>query len=285
MDDAVRWRIGVDVRSSDLGAAAAFDQIVDYDDRPPVPVPGLVDVLSTWVWQDGLDTHWWLGAIVEARSATSAAERVASVVDARTRTAGVRTGSVTIHVTASTARTTEELVEEEEVDRHAIPGSASPFIVPVRARAYTRRGERLTIEWTSEGNPPLSHVTVAVTESLVIGLFERRPPLTGADAAGHPMIARGRHVVIEVDDIPAGLPVLDRYSGEYLPEGNDHPETIAIKPFIYVTDGSDATSSSTLRAADVAVLPYRKGQQRRTLQARCCSLDDRERLGPAPGRG
>ena len=165
MDRVPRWRIGFDVRSPDVGAAAAFDQIVDYDDRPPLPVPGLVDVLSTWLWQKGLDTRWWLGAIVEAPSATSAAERVASVVEARTRTAGVRTRTVTIHVTASTARTTEELVEEEEVDRHAIPGSASPFIVPVRARAH----------------------------------------------------ARGRHVVVEVGDLPAGLPVLDRYSGEYLP--------------------------------------------------------------------
>lgn len=138
-------------------------------------------MLSTWLWQEGLDTRWWLGAIVEAPSATSAAERVASVVEARTRTAGVRTRSVTIHVTASTARTTEELVEEEEVDRHAIPGSASPFIIPARARAYARSGERLTIEWTSEGNPPLSHVTVTVTESLVIGLFEHQPPLAGAE--------------------------------------------------------------------------------------------------------
>jgi hypothetical protein len=242
MDGVPRWRIGFDVGSADVGAAAAFDQIVDYDDRPPLPVPGLVDVLSTWLWQDGLDTRWWLGAIVEARSATSAAERVASVVEARTRTAGVRTGTVAIHVTASTARTTEELVEEEEVDRHAIPGSASPFVVPVRGRAYARSGERLTIEWTSEGNPPLSHVTVAVTESLVIGVFEHRSPLSGAAASGYPMIARGRHVVVEIGDLPAGLPVLDRYSGEYLPEGNDHPESVPIKPFLYAADGPDATS-------------------------------------------
>ncbi len=178
---------------------------------------------------------------MEAGSATSAAERVASVVEARTRTAQVRPRSVTIHVTASTARTTEELVEEEDVDLHAIPGSASPFIVPARARAYARSGERLAIEWTSEGNPPLSHVTVALTESLVIGLFEHRSPLTGANAAGYPMIAQGRHVVIELGDVPA-LPVLGRYSGEYLPEGNDHPETVAIKPFIYAADAPDATS-------------------------------------------
>jgi hypothetical protein len=154
----------------------------------------------------------------------------------------VRTVTVTIHATASTARTIEELVEEEEVDRHAIPGSASPFIVPVRARAYARSGERLTIEWTSEGHPPLSHVTVAVTESLVVGLFEHRPPLTDPDAAGYPMIARGRHVVVEVGDLPADLPVLDRYSGEYLPEGNDHTEAAAIKPFIYAADAPDPPS-------------------------------------------
>jgi hypothetical protein len=85
-------------------------------------------------------------------------------------------------------------------------------------------------------------VTVAVTESLVIGLFEHQPPLTGADAAGHPMVACGRHVVVEVDDPPARFPVLDRYSGEYLPEGNDHPDTAEIKPFEYATDGPDAAS-------------------------------------------
>jgi hypothetical protein len=242
MDDVPRWRIGFDVRSPHVGAAAAFEQIVDFDDRPPLGVPGLVDVLSTWLWQEGLDTCWWLGAIVEARSATSAAERVATVVDARTRAAGVRAGTVTIHATASTARTIEELVEEEEVDRHAIPGSDSPFIVPVQARAYARNGKRLTIEWTSEGGAALAHVTVAVTESLVIGLFEHQPPLTGADAALHPMIARGRHVVVEVDDLPARFAVLDRYSGEYLPEGSNHPETAAIKPFVYAADGPDAAS-------------------------------------------
>jgi hypothetical protein len=83
---------------------------------------------------------------------------------------------------------------------------------------------------------------VAVTESLVIGLFEHQPPLTGADASGHPMITRGRHVVVEVDDLPDRFPVLDRYSGEYLPEGHDHPETAAIKPFIYAADRPDAAS-------------------------------------------
>lgn len=56
------------------------------------------------------------------------------------------------------------------------------------------------------------------------------------------MIARDRHVVVEVGDLPAGLPVLDRYSGEYLAEGNDHPETAPIKPFVYAVDGADATS-------------------------------------------
>jgi hypothetical protein len=239
VDGVPHWRVGVDVRSTDVGAAAAFDQIVDFDDRP-TPVPGLVDVLHTWLWQDGPDTRCWLGALVEARSATSAAERVASVVEART--AGVRTRAMTIHATASTARTLDERVHEEEVDLHAIPGSTSPFIVPVRARAYVRNGARLTIEWTSEGRPPLSHVTVAVTESLVIGLFEHRPPLTGPDAAGYPMIAVSRHVVVEVGDIPVGLPVLDRYSGEYLSEGNDHPEAAPIKPFIYAADGPDVAS-------------------------------------------
>jgi hypothetical protein len=124
--------------------------------------------------------------------------------------------------------------------------SASPFIVPVRARAYACSGERLTIEWSSKSGlerNPLSHVTVAVTESLVIGLFEHRPPLTGPDAIGDPMIGAARHVVVEVGDLPAGLPVLDRYSGEYLREGNDHPEAAPIKPFIHASDGPDAPST------------------------------------------
>jgi hypothetical protein len=164
--------------------AAAFARVVDFDELRPLRLPGLVDVLSTWLWQDGPDTRWWLGALVEARSATAAAERVASVVEART--AGVLTHTVTIDATASTARTTEDLVEEEEVDLHAIPGSASPFIVPVPARAHARSGARLTIEWTSEGHPPLSHVSVEVTDSLVVGLFEHRRPLTGADAGRLP---------------------------------------------------------------------------------------------------
>lgn len=241
MDGVPRWRIGVDIRSAEVGAAAAFDQVVDFDDQPPLPVAGLVEVMRTWLWQEGPDTRWWLGALVEARSATAAVERVASAVAART--AGMRTVTATIHATASTARTTQELLDEEEVDLHAIPGSATPFIVPVRARAFARSGERLTVEWTSEGRPPLSHVTVAVTDSLVIGLFEHRPPLTGPEAAGYPMIARSRHVAVEVGGLPAGLRVLDRYSGEYLPEGKDHPEVAPIKPFIYAADGPDAPSS------------------------------------------
>jgi hypothetical protein len=152
MDGVPRWRIGIDVRSPDVGAAVAFDQIVDVDDQPPLAVPGLVVVLSTWLWQEGLDTRWWLGAIVEARSATSAAERVASVVDARTRAAGVRTRTVTIHATASTARSTEEIVAEEEVglprrsrtspwrspSRWSSACSSTNHRSPARTRAATR---------------------------------------------------------------------------------------------------------------------------------------------------
>lgn len=209
MDGVPRWRIGRDVRSADVGAGAALDQVVDFDDRPPPAVPGSVDVLSTWLWQN---------------------------------TAGVRTLTVTIHATISTARTIEKRVQEEEVDLHAIPGSASPFIVPVRALAYARSEERLTIEWSS-GSAPLAHVTVAVTESVGIGLFEHRPPLTGPDATGDPIVRERRHVVVEVGELPDSLPVLDRYSGEYLPEGNDHPETAPIKPFIYAPDRPNAPST------------------------------------------
>jgi hypothetical protein len=238
MNGKPRWRIGADVRSPDIGAAAAFAEAVDYDDIPPLPVPGLVRVLSSWVWQERRDTAWWLGAIVEARSAVDVVQRVAGVV--AERTSGVRTVAVTLHVTASSARTTDELIAEEELDVHAVPGSAAPYIVPVRARAYARSGERLTIEWTS-GSEPLAHVTVAVTESLTIGLFEHRSPLTGPDATGEPLIRKSRHVVVDVGDLPAGLPVLDRYAGEYLPEGRDHPETAPIKPFVYVPGSSYAS--------------------------------------------
>jgi hypothetical protein len=146
-----RWRIGADVRSPHIGAAAAFADAVDYDDVPPFPVPGLVQVLGSWVWQEGRETAWWLGAIVEARSAAAAAQRLATVIAERTRS--VRTRAMTLNVTASTAHTTEELVAEEELDVHAMPGSAAPYIVPVRARAYARSGERLTIEWTSGSDP------------------------------------------------------------------------------------------------------------------------------------
>ena len=84
MNGAPRWRIAADVRSPHDGAAAAFAEAVDYDDVPPFPVPGLVLVLGSWVWQEGRDTAWWLGAIVEARSAADAAQRVASVIAERT---------------------------------------------------------------------------------------------------------------------------------------------------------------------------------------------------------
>jgi hypothetical protein len=234
-----RWRIGADVRSADIGAAAVFAEAVNYDDTPPLPLPGLVDVLSSWVWQQGRDTCWWLGAVIEARSAADAAQRTASIVTAQT--GSLRTVAVTVHATLSTASSTEELVAEEEVDLHAMPGSAAPYIVPVRACAYARSGQRLTIEWIS-GSDPLAHVTLTVTESLTIGLFEHRSPLTGPEATGDPMIAKRRHVVVELGDVPASLPVLDRYSGENLPQGNDHPEAAPIKPFIYAPDGSDAPS-------------------------------------------
>jgi hypothetical protein len=232
--EAPRWRIGVQVRSADVGAAAAFADAVDYDDVQPFPVPGMVLVLGSWVWQEGRETAWWRGAIVEAQSAADAAQQVTSVVAART--SGVHTLALTLDITASTARSTEELVAEEEVAPHAIPGSAAAYIVPIRARAYARSGERLTVEWTTSGSYELAHVTVAVTDFLTVGLFEHRPPLTGPNVEGDPMIRRSRHLVLDLGDVPLGLPVLDRYSGERVPEGDDHRETAPIKPFIYAPD-------------------------------------------------
>jgi hypothetical protein len=229
--EALRWRIGVAVRSPDIGAAAAFADAVDYDDVQPFPVPGMVLVLGSWVWQEGRETAWWIGAIVEAQSAADAAQRVTSVVAART--GGVRALAMTLDVTASTARSTGELVAEEEVALHSIPGSAAPFIVPIRARAYARSGGRLTVEWSTSGDYEVAHVTVEVTDFLTIGLFEHRWPLTGPNAIGDPMLRRSRHVVLDVGDAPPGLPVLDRYSGERVPEGKDHPETTPIRPYIY----------------------------------------------------
>jgi hypothetical protein len=232
--DVPRWRIGLDVRSPDVGAAAAFADAVDYDDVQPFPVPGMVLVLGSWVWQEGRDTAWWLGAIVEAQSAADAAQRVASVVAART--GGVHTVAMTLQVTASTAHSTGELVAEEEVALHAIPGSATPYIVPIRARAYARSSERLTVEWTTSGHYELAHVTVEVTDFLTIGLFEHRPPLTGPDVEGDPMMRKSRHVVLDLGAVPPDLPVLDRYSGERVPGGNDHPDAAPIKPFIFAPD-------------------------------------------------
>ena len=81
-------------------------------------------------------------------------------------------------------------------------------------------------------------MTVAVTESLTIGLFEHRPPLTGPEAAGQTLNRTHRRVVVDIGDAPS-LPVLDRYSGEYLPEGTDHSDSAPIMPFMYVHDGSE----------------------------------------------
>ena len=144
----------------------------------------MVLVLGSWVWQEDRETAWWLGAIVEAQSAADAAQRVTGVAAART--SRVHTLAMTLDVTASTAHSTGELVAEEEVALHAIPGSAAPYIVPIRARAYARSGERLTVEWTTSGSYELAYVTVAVTDFLTIGLFERRPPLTGPNVEGDP---------------------------------------------------------------------------------------------------
>lgn len=77
---------------------------------------------------------------------------------------------------------------------------------------------------------------VAVTDFLTIGLFEHRSPLTGPNAEGDPMLLKSRHVVLDLGEVPPDLPVLDRYSGERVPEGDLHPETGPIKPFIYVPE-------------------------------------------------
>jgi hypothetical protein len=141
-----------------------------------------------------------------------------------------------LDVTASAAHSTGELVAEEEVALHAIPGSAAPYIVPIRARAHARGGARLTVEWTTSGSYELAYVTVAVTDFLTIGLFEHRSPLTGPNAEADPMLLKSRHVVLDLGDVPLGLPVLDRYSGERVPEGDEHPETAPIKPYIYAPE-------------------------------------------------
>lgn len=86
-------------------------------------------------------------------------------------------------------------------------------------------------------------MTVAVTESLTIGLFEHRSPLTGPEATAEALVRRHRYVVVDLGDAPAGLRVLDRYSGEYLPEGTDHPESAPIKQFMYVPDGSQTSGA------------------------------------------
>jgi len=239
MSAGSQWRIGADVRSRDLGAAAVFDAAVDWDDVPAFPVIGLVRVLGTWVWLEGRDIAWWLGAVVQARSAASAAERVASAI--AEHTGALRSRTMTLNVTPSTAQTVEEWVAEEELDLHDMPGSAEPYTVPVRAQDYARNGSRLTIGWSS-GNEPLAHVSVSVTESLAVALFEHRPPLTGPLASADPMTKAGRHVVVDVGDVPAGLPVLDCYAGEYMSEresvGSSSSKLTSITAFVYI--GEDA---------------------------------------------
>jgi hypothetical protein len=86
-------------------------------------------------------------------------------------------------------------------------------------------------------------VTVAVTESLVVGLLRtaRRSPARTRPAPDDREGSPRRFA--EVGDLPVDLPVLDRYSGEYLPQGNDHPEAAAIRPFIYEADAPDPPSS------------------------------------------
>ena len=131
----------------------------------------MVLVLGSWVWQEGRDTAWWLGAIVEAQSAADAAQRVTSVVAARN--GGVHTLAVTHHVTASTAHSTEELVAEEGSPstpswvRHTLHRPDPRPGVRPRRRAFD-------VEWTTSGHYELAHVTVAVTDFLTIGLSTGR---------------------------------------------------------------------------------------------------------------
>jgi len=56
------------------------------------------------------------------------------------------------------------------------------------------------------------------------------------------MIRAYRHVVVDIGDVPASLPVMDRYAGEYLPEGTDDPETAPLEPSIYVPDSCETPS-------------------------------------------
>jgi hypothetical protein len=126
----------VEVRSPDIGAAAAFADAVDYDDVQPFPVPGKVLVLGSWVWQEGRDTAWWLGAIVEAQSAANAAQRVASVVAARTGV--VHTLAMTLDVTASTAtapRSSSPRRRSPSTPYLGPPRPTSSRFAPARTRA------------------------------------------------------------------------------------------------------------------------------------------------------
>ena len=50
-------------------------------------------------------------------------------------------------------------------------------------------------------------------------------------------------MVLDLGDVPPGLPVLDRYSGDRVPEGDDQPETAPIKPFIYAPDDFEPQSA------------------------------------------
>src|SRR3954452_17051456 len=233
MSAGSQWRIGADVRSRDLGAAGVFAAAVDWDDVPAFPVIGMVRVLGTWVWLEGRDIAWWLGAVVEARSAASAAERVASAIAEHTGVLHSR--AMTLNVTGSTAQTIEEFVAEEELDLHRHAAECRAVRRPgSRPRLPAQReapDDRLDL-YRRPARPRVGQRDGVVT----IALFEHRSPLTGPGASGDPMIARGRHVVLDVGEVPAGPPVLDRYAGEYLSESAtaDHSAMAPIKAFIYV---------------------------------------------------
>lgn len=220
MSAARRYRVGLDVRSPELGAAAVFAAAVDWDDTSGL-MPGLAGVLSSLVWEEGEDTRWWLGVVVEAASAAEAAQQAAGV--AGERLGGLLSTTVSVHAAPSAGDA------DEELDGGAISSLEAPAIVPVPAAACSRSGDRLTIEWFS-GLEPLAHVSVAIADALVIGLAERRPSLSGPEEAGEALVRRHRHVVVRLPDAPEDLPIIDRYSGGQLPEGTSHLEDDAIQP-------------------------------------------------------
>lgn len=217
MTELAAWRIGVDVRSPDVGAAAAFDRL-----RRDTGKLDVARVLSTHLRQDGDSTVLWIGAIVAAPSAGRAAAAAARIATlASTPTVSVAEMSVTVApaapgVSSDAGEDPDDL--DEAADLASIPGATLPSRCLVRLAAAALADGLLVVRWSS-GHSPLHSVTVEVRDDIVlVGVLEEYPPLVGADATGELLGRRRRRVGVRLaTPLGAGIRLVDRYSGNELP--------------------------------------------------------------------